>query len=466
MTDPRSPLVLNRRSFLGAAGLVAASAGIAACGSSAGGSNSGSDITLWTAFTESQQATYFNDTITNPWNKAYPKTPLQVTLKPVNTLAQLQQTAVEAGAGPDILGEDGSSTVVPLAEAKQILPLDGYAEKYGWRDILLPWAFNASTYKGKLWSIPNAYETMLVYYNPATFDKYNWKAPTTLDETEALFEEAHGKGIQPITSGNAGWRGVNEWFVTMFWNHYSGPDALYQALTGQIPWTDPVFVEPLQILQKWFRQGWIGVSSQDYFTTQFATCYTNLASGKALTYWSGTWEFGSLPLYFGAKAHNDATWSWMNVPQMRSDIPPVVNELSIGGTYSINAQAKDPDAVAKFLGWYLANKHAAVVGLKEFGFEPPPITLTTSDWVPGTNPNYSRCYDEMAVNSKAGNIGYTTWTFWPPKSDTYIIDSMDGVITGSSTPAAYCAGLETVFKAELAEGRVPPLFKPRAYAAL
>jgi hypothetical protein len=40
------------------------------------------------------------------------------------------------------------------------------------------------------------------------------------------------------------------------------------------------------------------------------------------------------------------------------------------------------------------------------------------------------------------------------------------VITGSTTPAAYCAGLEKVFKAELAEGRVPPLFKPNAYAAL
>jgi raffinose/stachyose/melibiose transport system substrate-binding protein len=151
---------------------------------------------------------------------------------------------------------------------------------------------------------------------------------------------------------------------------------------------------------------------------------------------------------------------------MRTGIPAVLNELSIGSTNSINAKAADPDAVARFLGWFLANKRGAVVGLKEFGNEPPPITLTSSDWVPGTNPNYSRCYDEMAVNSKAGNIGYTTWTFWPPKSDTYIIDSMDGVITGSSTPAAYCAGLQKVFKAELAAGSVPPLFKPRAYAAL
>jgi raffinose/stachyose/melibiose transport system substrate-binding protein len=252
----------------------------------------------------------------------------------------------------------------------------------------------------------------------------------------------------------------------MFWNHYSGPDALYQALTGQIKWTDPVFVEPLQILQRWFSNGWIGVSSQDYFTTQFATCYNNLANGKAATYWSGTWEFANLPLYFGKAGHNDATWTWANVPQMRPEIPNVVNELSIGGTYSINSKTKNPDSAAKFLGWYLANKKAAVIGLKEFGNEPPPISLSSSDWVPGTNPNYSRCYDAMAVNSKAGNIGYTTWTFWPPKSDTYIIDSMDGVITGSTKPEDYCAGLQNIFQAERAQHKVPPLFKPHAYASL
>jgi raffinose/stachyose/melibiose transport system substrate-binding protein len=459
------PFEMNRRTFLAGAGALGAAVGLGACGTSAG-SGGGGSITMWTAFQEIQQEQYFKQQYLNPWNKLHPGTPLDITIKPLDSLAQLQQTAVGAGQGPDILGEDGSSTVLPLAQAKQILPLNDYATKYGWDKILLPWAFNASSWKGKLWSVPNAYETMLIYYNPATFDKYNWKAPTTLDETEALFTEAHGRGIQPITSGNAGWRGVNEWFVTMFWNHYSGPDALYQALSGQIKWTDPVFVEPLQILQRWFKNGWIGVSSQDYFTTQFATCYDNLADGKAATYWSGTWEFANLPLYFGKAGHNDATWTWANVPPMRSGVPAVLNELSIGGTYSINSKAQDPDAVAKFLGWYLANKQAAVIGLKEFGNEPPPISLSSSDWVPGTNPNYSRCYDEMAVNSKAGNIGYTTWTFWPPKSDTYIIDSMDGVINGSSTPAAYCAGLDSVFSAELAQGKVPPLFKPHAYASI
>ncbi|HWG62104.1 MAG TPA: ABC transporter substrate-binding protein [Streptosporangiaceae bacterium] len=456
---------LSRRSFLAAAGGVAAAAGLSACGTSAG-SPSGGPITLWISFQEIQQEQYFKEQYVNPWNKSHPSTPLDITVKPSNTLVQLQQTAVGAGAGPDILAENGSSTVIPLAQAKQILPLDKYASEYGWNKALLPWAFAASTWQGKLWSVPNAYETMLMYYNPATFAKHGWKPPTDLQETEALFAEAHGRGIQPITAGNAGFRAATEWLATMFWNHYSGPDALYQALSGQIKWTNPVFVEPLQILQRWFSNGWIGVSSQNYFTTQFATCYKNLATGQAATYWSGTWEFANLPLYFGKAGQNNATWTWANIPQMRAGIPKVVNELSIGGTYSINARAKDPDAVARFLGWYLANKKAAVIGLKRFGNEPPPLALSASDWVPGTNPNFSRCYDEMAVNSKAGNIGYTTWTFWPPKSDTYIIDSMDGVITGSTKPQDFCAGLDNVFRTELAQHRVPPLFKPGASPAL
>lgn len=461
------PHEINRRRFLAAAGAAAAAAGLSACGSSAGsGSAGGRPITTWMSFQEIQQQQYFNEQYVNPWNAANPSTPLQVVVKPTNTLMQLEQTAIGAGSGPDLVLEDGSSTVIPLAQAKQIVPLDGYASKYGWDKILLPWSFEASRWDGKLWSVPNAYETMLMYYNPAVFSQHGWKPPTDLQETEALFTEAYGRGIQPITAGNAGYRGANEWFVTMFWNHYSGPDALYQALAGQIPWTDPVFVEPLQLLQKWFGNGWIGGSSQDYFTTQFSTCYTDLVSGKGLTYWSGTWEFANLPLYFGKAGNNSATWTWANIPQLRPEIPAVLNELSVGGTYSINSTAQDPDAVARFLGWYLANKKAAVIGLKDFGNEPPPIPLTTSDWVAGTDPSFSRAYDEMAVNSKAGNVGYTTWTFWPPQSDTYIINSMDGVITGSTRPQDYCAGLQSVFKTEFSQGKVPPLFKPAAYAAL
>src|SRR5487761_511917 len=105
---------ISRRSFLAAAGAAAAAAGLSACGTSAG-SASGS-ITLWSGFQEIQQEQFFKQQYINPWNKSHPSTLLDLTVKPLNTLTQLQQTAVGAGQGPDLLQENGSSTVIPLAQ--------------------------------------------------------------------------------------------------------------------------------------------------------------------------------------------------------------------------------------------------------------------------------------------------------------------------------------------------------------
>ena len=319
--------LLSRRQFM--AGVAGATASLgaasflntplaAALGRRTASGAKSEPILMWGAFQEIQQEAFFKQQYLNPWNNSHPNMAINLVVKPLNSFAQLQQTAIEAGAGPAVVQEDGSSTVVPLAAAKQILPLDDYAKQYGWKELILPWAFEASTYEGKLWSLPNAYETMVVYHNPATFEKYGWKPPTTLDETEGLMKEALGKGLQPITAGKADWAGVNEWFVTMMWNHYSGPDALYQALSGQIKWTDPVFVEPMALLQKWFKAGYIGRSSQDYFTTHFATAYNNLVTGKGVMYWSGTWEFSNLSLYFGKAGNNDAT---LDLGQCPPDAP-------------------------------------------------------------------------------------------------------------------------------------------------
>ena len=85
-------------------------------------------ILMWASFLEAQQETFWKEQYLNPWNHSHPNIPISLVVKPLNSFAQLQQTAIEAGAGPDIVQEDGSSTVVPLAVSKQILALDDYAK--------------------------------------------------------------------------------------------------------------------------------------------------------------------------------------------------------------------------------------------------------------------------------------------------------------------------------------------------
>jgi raffinose/stachyose/melibiose transport system substrate-binding protein len=59
-------------------------------------------------------------------------------------------------------------------------------------------------------------------------------------------------------------------------------------------------------------------------------------------------------------------------------------------------------------------------------------------------------------------FGYTTWTFWPAKSDTYIYQQMDKVLAGQLTPKDYCAGLDSVFQQEFKAGKTPPVPAPGA----
>jgi len=70
---------------------------------------------------------------------------------------------------------------------------------------------------------------------------------------------------------------------------------------------------------------------------------------------------------------------------------------------------------------------------------------------------------QLAALSRAtakGNFGYTAWTFWPSKSDVYIQEEMQKVLTGDITPAEFCSGLDETFTKELKEGAVPKIIKP------
>jgi raffinose/stachyose/melibiose transport system substrate-binding protein len=65
--------------------------------------------------------------------------------------------------------------------------------------------------------------------------------------------------------------------------------------------------------------------------------------------------------------------------------------------------------------------------------------------------------DALNKSSEENNYGYTTWTFWPPKSDTYIYEEVEKVWAKQEDPKAYLEGLQKVFDEELKSQSLPPL---------
>ena len=118
---------------------------------------------------------------------------------------------------------------------------------------------------GQFYSFPQNYETMLYFYNKTLFEENGWKLPTNLKEYEDLAEKIMAKGMNPYVYGSSGWQPTHEHLVGNYFNTYAGPENVYKALTGEIKWTDPVFVESIELLKKHMLAGYWAGSLENYY---------------------------------------------------------------------------------------------------------------------------------------------------------------------------------------------------------
>jgi raffinose/stachyose/melibiose transport system substrate-binding protein len=362
------------------------------------------------------------------------------------------RTAVAGGGGPDIVGTPGPSFAFEMARAGQLLALNSYVESLGWADIFAPWALNLGEVDGDLYSVPDELETLILYYNKTLFEQNGWQPPNTMDEMMALADEIAAADIIPFSHANAEWRPSNEWFVGEFFNAVAGPDNVYLALTGQKSWSDPEFVESIELLNRLQLNGYFMGGLDRYYTATGDERHTAFGDGRAAMNIEGTWAFDNMGRYFGEAAGNDNDWDWVPIPTVTGED---LYTLGIGNTWSINAATPHPDAVADFLTYFFLPETQAR-RLSQCGTAPAPVELNIAD-LEGLDPRIASAFAAMTEASDEGRYGYTTWTFWPPKSDVYIYDEIERVWAGQMTTEQYLQGLDALFQEELAAGDIPPI---------
>ena len=362
------------------------------------------------------------------------------------------RTAIAGGGGPDIVTTPGPSFAYELAQAGQLAALDDLAATEGWAEAFVPWALNLGRVADKLYSLPAEQETLALYYNKTLFAANGWQPPKTMDELMALAEKIHAAGIIPFAHTNADWRPTNEHFVGEFLNHVAGPQKVYEALTGKLAWDSPDFVKSISMLNEMQQKGWFMGGLDNYYTVPSTEAGAAFGKGEAAMNMTGSWYLGSINDYFGEAAGNTNEWDVVPVPSTTGD---AIFDIGIGSTWSINAASKHPEAAAKFLTYWFS---PAVQGemLAKCGFSPAPVRLK-ADALTGIDPRAAKIFEAVGAASDAGNYGYTTCTFWPPKSDVYIYEEIEKVWAGDITNEEYLAGLQKQFAEELAAGDIPPI---------
>ena len=364
--------------------------------------------------------------------------------------AQSVQVQVAGGSGPDLIHLNGPTDAAEYAKAGRLVDLTPYAEKYGWGDMFYDWAYKTSYYDGKLYSLPNSFEGMVMYYNADVFAANGWEKPTNLDELMKLFADCQAKGVIPISFGNSDYQGAVDWLYSTFLSCYAGPAELKEALQGTRKWTDPDIQGGIAQLNDWWQQGYIGdKKSQAISGSDMLTLFAN---GEAAMMIDGTWASSTL-----LTTYPDCNWDVETMPELRGGVGSVL-PLATGGCYVINSSCKDPDFAAEVLNWlYTGNLENHIKGVVETGAQPFPIKSITADKFSGMDTRMKDMYDALFDGQDSGNVGYCSWTFFPSAARDYMNENTDGLFLGTVTIDDYMAQVQTLMDEALASGDAPQL---------
>lgn len=455
---------LTRRQFIGRGGTAAlAAAGsstlISAC-TSANDSGNGTEISLWAEQEGSRDRKYWKNEVKKKFEKKYPKITLDLTFESSDDLEKNLRTALRSRRGPDIVPTPGTSYALKYVNADMLQDLGKFNKEHQFDKKINSWALEAGKKNGKLYSLPAELETMALFYNKTLFKKHNWDVPKDVDDLEALAKEAKGKGITPFAAGNSDWRPGIEWFISVFLNHYAGPKAVYSALTGDTPWSDPVFVDALNLLKRYFKKGWISGGVQQYYGTSGDEAREQLASRKAAMDIEGTWLIFTIDDFFG-KAESKDEWDWVSIPSLSKHAPNDVYELGVGSTLSLNKHSDKQDEGANYLKWYFDNPSHGTYWSKSIPAVIKPESDSHKELPDTMDKRVRRLIDGLLGSTDNVTFGYTTWTFFSNKSDEYVYDKFPDVLAGKMKTESYCEELDKIFKKDFKADNVPQALKPK-----
>jgi raffinose/stachyose/melibiose transport system substrate-binding protein len=405
-------------------------------------------IVTWTTGTPLEQQSLFIDS----FNNAHDDIKLEMVF--TEDLRQTLNTSLAAGRGPDIIETDGPAFATEYANANLLLDMTPYAEQFGWKDVLLPWAYDSGLVGDMLASIPQTFETFILYYNVEMFEANGWALPTSLEDINAICNSAALMDVWCFSHGGGGTG--NEWYVGTFLTHHAGADNVYRALTGELAWNDAVFVDAITALKTQVDAGWWSGDVQNYFTFGWGDYQTNFCQGRAAMMISGTWDFNFIDSYcndLGIKLN----WDWMPIPALREGVEPTF-DLAIGNSLSINARSEHADATAEVLNWLMNDPARALEQSAVFSFGEwfVPLHYEADDMPEGIDPRVTRYISTFAKVTGQGYIGYTTWTFLPIETDSQLIQGLSSVLTADITVETYLTEINDIFVREAGEGKVPP----------
>ncbi len=260
---------------------------------------------------------------------------------PVDYLTKIQ-VMLAAGNAPDVFFVDAVYAPQFMATGA-LLPLDDFMKKTGTDpDIYAPALLDAFRYEGKIYGIPKDFNTMVLYYNKALFDRFGVEYPTKdwtwsdLEEAASKLTKTDGRAVDNVYGLVLG-KWPPRWLSLVYQN---GGRVINDD--GSLAITDPEFMEAFGFYTDLYKKG-IAVMPSDVGATRERDAF---GQGRVAMAMEGGW---AIPTLFSN--YPDLDWSAVELPMG----PKGRGNISFTVSYSIPKTTKHPEAAWKLIE-YLSGK--------------------------------------------------------------------------------------------------------------
>jgi raffinose/stachyose/melibiose transport system substrate-binding protein len=376
-------------------------------------------------------------------NAAFEEAHPNITIERVSrSFEDLQTTlplALSGDDAPDVVqANNGRPIMGAFVEAGLLLPLDDYAEEYGWTERFPESVRATASYtpdgvtfgEGSLYGVAQQGELVGVYYNRAKLDDLGLDVPETWEDFLAAAEAATDAGEVALPFGNIDqWPGIHAYGA--FMNRDVPADDIRHLGFGTegADWTS---AENLTAAEEIVQVADAGLFTDGFNGADYDAVWTEFGNGTGVFLIAGTWILPDVDEMLG----DDLGFM---LPPPRSGQPNVAT----GGTslpFAITSATEHPDAAALYLD-FITNADAMAV-VAEKGLFP------SVD--PGSQPTQSAAQADVfaawdTVTADDGVVPYLDWAT-PTFYDT-IAAAIQELLGGQLEPNAFLQRLQDEYAA-------------------
>ncbi|MEV4287969.1 extracellular solute-binding protein [Nonomuraea bangladeshensis] len=395
-------------------------------------------LTVWDQEVRGGQAAQMKQ-LNDAFQAKYPNIKLNRVSRSFDDLNTTLRLALSGNEPPDVVeANNGRSSMGAFVKAGQLLPLDAYADAYGWKQRYPESVLRYSRYsadgklfgEGNLYGLPQVGEVVGVFYNKAKLTKLGLQPPKTWADFETALGTAKTAGEVPLQLGNLDkWPAIHV-FGTVQGRHVPAEQISALAFGRKgASWTTPENTAAAEQLVGWVDKGYFakGFNGQGY-----DPAWQAFGKGEGVFLVAGTWLLADLE-----KALGDDL-GFMLPPGVTADAAPVAT----GGTglpFAITAKSPHPDAAAAYVD-FITSADAMKV-LTSTGNLP---VAETGEQSVKAGPQQDVFTAFGTVTEKDGLVPYLDYAT-PTFADT-LGAALQDLLAGKASPQEFLATLEKDYK--------------------